>query len=891
MCVEVGIRRVPYSNPRDAMPARYAASRRLALLLLTLLVPLTTAAQSLPTVRIEHDGSDAVLTRAFSQLDAAQVPAGLLHSRVASVLDLTRFDGRPEAEPATLNDWRQAYFELARSAVTAQAQRYLPDLDRLDQAALAYRQREQVPLAVVSLDYGVLKPTALDKGLVRVQNGRLRDVSGARASLFETRAVFAVTSFQQTLHRRTVTFIIPPELYVHNQRQPAATFRVDFGDGSGERTVRPGDAVTVQYAQGGPKTVRLAAEVDGRTRTATTTLRLAAAEVPEPDVVWRDQQAARAYEGGTASYDAYVFLGDGHTQITSPIVFVEGFDVYANDPVRRRTWQDMYQLVAEEGVADELRARGFDIVLHKLHDAAGYVQRNAFALEHLLGRLGALMPPGAQIDVVGPSMGGLIARYALAYMEQQGLGHRVRTYVSYDTPHRGANIPLGDQLFIYFFSDDSEFAQLALDALNSPAARQQLIYQYKAVVLDKRLDPLREALKAELDALGYPTAVRRVALADGSGHGQPQRGNERAGFEYMQPGDQILEYSYREKNLGLVTLSLRGNAWAVPNGGSDIQIFEGLKSSLFGILDYHRLNVYVGGTDPVDSAPGGTRASQQEIAAIDPSYGQIYTSFPTHSWIPTTSALDLPIDDLYYNIEADPAGIVTAEAGSKRSTATFEAVYYPVDNEIHVAARPDNVPFLLDQLGLPTPPLPVELAHFDVAADGDDALLTWATASETNNAGFEVEHRLATGAFEAVAFVAGAGTTAEPQQYQHRIAGLPAGTHTFRLKQVDFDGAFAYSEAVEVAVEVVGTYQLSEVYPNPFNPQTHLTLTLAIEQPVRAEVYTALGQRVAVLHDGRLAAGEPHTLRFDAADLPSGLYLLRLSAPTFTATRTMTLLR
>ncbi|MDX1530200.1 MAG: hypothetical protein R3362_01610, partial [Rhodothermales bacterium] len=162
-------------------------------------------------------------------------------------------------------------------------------------------------------------------------------------------------------------------------------------------------------------------------------------------------------------------------------MFVEGFDVYYNDPAKRRTWQDIYELLSEEGFAESLYAKRHDIVIFKLHNATDYVQRNAFALIDLLDTLEAELLyawPRKAITVVGPSMGGLIGRYGLAYREtlaRDGSARgasRVRTFVSVDAPQRGANVPLGDQFFCEFFNTDSDTAQACTDALNSVAARQ-----------------------------------------------------------------------------------------------------------------------------------------------------------------------------------------------------------------------------------------------------------------------------------------------------------------------------------------------------------------------------------------------------------------------------------
>jgi len=187
-------------------------------------------------------------------------------------------------------------------------------------------------------------------------------------------------------------------------------------------------------------------------------------------------------------------------------------------------------------------------------------------------------------------------------------------------------------------------------------------------------------------------------------------------------------------------------------------------------------------------------------------------------------------------------------------------------------------------------PLPVELASFTAVPDGEAVVLAWRTASETNNAGFEVQHDAA-GAWHTLAFVAGQGTTAEGHAYTHRVEELAPGPHRFRLRQVDFDGQFAYSPEVAVTVDVPGAYVLAAPYPNPFRGATTLRVAVAETQPVRVAVYDVLGQEVAVLHTGPLAGGTTHTLRFEAGGLPAGMYVVRAEGERFRASRTVTVLK
>jgi hypothetical protein len=188
--------------------------------------------------------------------------------------------------------------------------------------------------------------------------------------------------------------------------------------------------------------------------------------------------------------------------------------------------------------------------------------------------------------------------------------------------------------------------------------------------------------------------------------------------------------------------------------------------------------------------------------------------------------------------------------------------------------------------------VPVELTAFSAMADGRDVLLSWTTASETNNAGFELEMR-APGAseFRTVAFIEGAGTTASAQHYAHRVVGAEPGLHAFRLRQVDFDGSFEYSEMIEVTVELAEAFVLSPVYPNPFNPEASVSFVVRQSRPVEIALYDALGRKLQVLFAGTPEAGQVQRLRIDGASLVSGLYFVRMSGEGISATQKVTLLK
>jgi hypothetical protein len=183
------------------------------------------------------------------------------------------------------------------------------------------------------------------------------------------------------------------------------------------------------------------------------------------------------------------------------------------------------------------------------------------------------------------------------------------------------------------------------------------------------------------------------------------------------------------------------------------------------------------------------------------------------------------------------------------------------------------------------------MASFDVTADTRDAVLQWATASETDNAGFEVQHATGEGRFQTVGFVEGAGTTQEPQSYRFRVADLEAGTHQFRLKQMDLDGSSSLSAVRTVTVSMDRSLVFEPIAPNPVTGTASFSFATREAQPVTVEVYNVLGQRVATLFNGRLSGGQMKSVQIDAGDLVSGTYFVRVKGASVNETRRMTVVK
>ena len=189
------------------------------------------------------------------------------------------------------------------------------------------------------------------------------------------------------------------------------------------------------------------------------------------------------------------------------------------------------------------------------------------------------------------------------------------------------------------------------------------------------------------------------------------------------------------------------------------------------------------------------------------------------------------------------------------------------------------------------PYIPVELVSFNAIVSTNNISLTWSTATEVNNLGFEVQRSVDNSEFLTIGFVNGYGTTTEPNNYSYIDYNVVPGKYYYRLKQIDLDGTFEYSHIV-VEVEFVGPgkFELNQNYPNPFNPSTVITYSVPGAEFVTLKVYDILGNEIAVLVDGERDAGT-HNVEFNSSGLSSGTYFYRIQAGSFTDTRKMILLK
>lgn len=417
---------------------------------------------------------------------------------------------------------------------------------------------------------------------------------------------------------------------------------------------------------------------------------------------------------GSGEYKIYYDNIDG--VLDKPIFFVDGFD--PNDSI---DIPSMYTLLnygnPAMNLGDLLRNQGYDLVALNFKalylsstdgttpilGGADYIQRNAFTLMELINTINDLKVGSEENVVIGPSMGGLISRYALRYMEQNTMDHETRLYISFDAPHRGANVPIGIQyLFNYMVNGDpriTEAEPLVSGLLNSAATKQMLIDHYLGHIdgtgfnqdntthTPKGAPNFRDAFQNELDAMGFPQNVRNVAITNGSGNGQMTG----------SPGLELINHTFDTGTVpfppfGNINTRAIMNVHFTPEANQSIEVtdFVGQGFLLGSWSDAFSFNATAQSTsssDGLDSAPGG----QFDMFSFDDGNNSLISEFIDNlnsqyfNFIPTLSGLAISNEPNWYT-------------NPNSNDSPFANTYIPANNEPHVTFTQGNVAFALAEI-------------------------------------------------------------------------------------------------------------------------------------------------------------------------------------------------
>jgi len=403
------------------------------------------------------------------------------------------------------------------------------------------------------------------------------------------------------------------------------------------------------------------------------------------------------HSGGTYS----IYRSDNDSTITinnirKPIIWVEGFEVSEETSIREN-----YDLIdIGSNLEEQLHAAGYDIVILNFNDATDYIQRNAKVLEQLIQDINNGKPNNESLVVMGYSMGGLVARYALVEMENNSIDHETRLYVSYDAPHKGAHVPVSVQALALTFNGTSYrtmFPELAtiLERFESPAARQMLKYRIPSATTADQVLPVstdHANFMNEINNLngngGFPQNCQSVALSLGSWNAVPQRAN----FDSDENGENDFQYGA----FPAVYINFPASSGTGVQAVWDLNTCEAVAAFTFqsflsttnsltypyystrsgysGLGDYNyatywysnqagfnllpagawsRFFAYDSG-EPIDFAPGSlTNSYEQVVTSLNAEVDCSFAYYDNSTFVPTVSALAYNTTDLFYNIGDD----------------------------------------------------------------------------------------------------------------------------------------------------------------------------------------------------------------------------------------------
>lgn len=677
----------------------------------------------------------------ISPLDKTRVPGGILYDRILPTAGLERFNQYSSSSATHLFQsyyelYQSAYqlgaFPVARTGLRTAAER---------EATAATLPGGVLPIGVLDYQFATLDTLGEDRGTIRDVNGlyydgftgspyitnRVTVASPLADSVYQNVSVTLPTGFQLQNTGRSLSYAFMQvgwnQIFLTPGGKSALTF-----PGTGKQDI----TFTLYFSDGSTSTARASVFVKGAAAVAYRTNTI---EFDWPvDVIsrnWRGYDGASTYGQGQVKTFIHHPLGQLDQKLRNPIIVMDGFD-----PLDRRSLTRIARDFSQLEPALKVPGKERDLVLlnfpvsqrsversgrvrtETVDGGADYIERNALVVVQLLHDIKAYMAdPTQKVTIIAPSMGGLITRYALALMEknyadagnpatfqQAYWKHNVDSYISFDAPHQGANIPLGDQVFIDYFEGVSESAELNLGRLNSVAARQMLVEHQLDYTGQQFHIPFMRALQSNgtPGSLGWPTEVRRVALANGSNLGQT---NAQAG----QPGATGIQldvartrgaagrmFFYRSTSAGT---QIAANMYFAPNAGTMGTVFNGEATVLVSLAKNISKRTQLKISRPYNSydlAPGGTYDAQQQIVdgtmngpQMD-GYQYRFTNVrPYHCFIPTVSALAFQyrsVTSSYNGVSTLPnayTNLATRQLICNDETP-FDAYYAYNGNALHV---------------------------------------------------------------------------------------------------------------------------------------------------------------------------------------------------------------
>ena len=613
-----------------------------------------------------------------------------------------------------------------------------------------------IPLAILHSTFESITETAMRNHIVTrdAQGNLLR--TNSETPIFEKSTITTAAALRTKTKGLQTTFRLDASNVFNTTENTIQNIAIDFNDGKGFRNINLNQNIVINYSEEGKKILTFALTLD--TKEVLSRTSIIEIKYSNSDLNTYQNRVVSTFTssitpnlsdyGETTSYPGVgeyeIYLSDDNV-LDKPIFLVDGFDPGdGRDITGLRELLDFQDNGSTSNLEALVKEEGFDVVYLNfpvyiraadnavIDGGSDFIERNAMLLVHLIEVINAQKVGNAQNVVIGPSMGGLIARYALNYMESvPAMHHDTRLYISFDAPHHGANVPIGFQHqfnFLAFGLDDfwvlgdqnvEELQPIIDGMLTSAAARQMLTDQFEPHITNSdgvtfnsalstpRAHPFKNtffnsmnALTEEDNTFGFPELTRNVSIINGSGNNSRYPDNT-ASANNLIPGSRIVN-----ANIDLFNVAeLKAKTYFTPAAGIQIEMSQvHLDFPIWFPLANDRRNnasttsfIYSNG---IDAASGGLFdiLGLTEDLATDGLVGEFLGALTTDhfNFIPSVSAMAFEISSNAINWFHTPSGITTARTTS--NFTPFDAWYMPTENEPHVTLTEANVAFALNEI-------------------------------------------------------------------------------------------------------------------------------------------------------------------------------------------------
>ncbi len=880
----------------------------------------------------------------ISQLNKDRIPFGVLYDKVVPMAELRGFTKFIDSSISNPIHFHQAYFEFYNSIINTQNVTTPEQLANIIEVNSI--DKFSHPLGILKINYSSLDTNAIKDERLKVVGDKIIDGTNPNSPYLQNKSIIVSIldngeEWDLGIHK----FKFVPELLLGNNIDSIKQFSINLNGKEWQRVNLQnrdlnswGDILTFSYRfenEETPLNAYLEIELVSGEIFKSQFSKRARKKTLEKDIVIQGidggdiiNLSGPLYQGiwdyGVAPQNPFgtanIFYATNRPfehKVRNPIIFFDGYDPSNNRTPDKLYSRKMNQPVlikgslTKVGFADYLRSIGFDLITIDPAKQDRFIEENALLLEDCITQLWSLHHSTIINDfvVMGPSLGGVICQFALADMEHKNIPHHTRLYVSFDTPHQGANVPIGLQNKIDYLLQGNFLNTVTKNSLekakynffNNPAGRQLLAHHYLSGSQHPTMDNYRITFLNHLASVGeYPQNLRKVAIINGNIDGVSN--------PYTNPCDLFTKMYYQRiqpwkiwnpiTELNWKTFSSTENAVSSCKNGKFwtwapfLSIIAGLP---FGNTNYYSFGNIANTTlddcpasylgDVLDDVPSKLETVFDLInLAVWLKLGwtkhEIFLENIKHtSFIPSTSAADIIQSTPNLNKK------LSEEILMKCSGITpFDWVYSDKVSTEHVAITDNISKWTIDELLGNTSwyyPTPMSTPSVTGAYNGSNNTFKYTITYPQPPSGQSYYWNVtSTSSFTSI--VTGTNLTSfiyygPPglhQLFKHNVlvsmASCPPGLRVFQTHTFNGGGQINSLFKKEVISE---SYPDKFIFPNPTYDKSTIFFTDFPSQNCFIEVYSIFGNLVKKIIPNKI---EANILEISTTELSSGVYFLKI---------------